>query len=407
MAHPRKISTGKSFRYLVIGAGRQGAAAAYDLARFGDAEQIHLVDQDAAIARNVSRRIDSLAGKRICTSGKLEVGRTASAVRGMKGFDAVLSAVPYFLNESLSKAAVRAKASFCDLGGNLNVVRRQLKQHAAARKAGIAIVPDCGLAPGMANIFAVYVVDEFKARGLGKPLGVRLYCGGLPQVPRPPLGYQLFFSLEGLLNEYEGQSLILRKGRIQKVDTLSEVESVTFRQPVGRCEAFVTSGGTSLGPWHLRKKVAHYDYKTVRFPGHVDKIRTMRDLGMWSRKEILVGGTFVSPREAFKAVVGPCLTTTKPEDRVVLRVLCYGAKHRESGRSHEISLNLVDEYDPRSGFSAMERTTGFSAAVVMIMMAKGQIEAGAQTADGAVPAGAFLRAIRQRGIQVTVRSRSL
>ncbi|MCZ7644267.1 MAG: saccharopine dehydrogenase NADP-binding domain-containing protein [Planctomycetota bacterium] len=389
------------YRYAILGAGRQGLAAAYDLARFGAASEIALFDADLAAARRGARRIAKLAGRKLCRAARLDV-RSAKEVRmALAGFDAALSAVPYFFNEALAQAALEARTPYTDLGGNLRIVRRQLKLDARARKAGVPIVPDGGLAPGMANVLAAYAVERFAAAGLGKAHTVKLYCGGLPRRPRPPLGYQMLFSVEGLLNEYEGESLVLRGGKLARVPTLAELESLRFPAPVESCEAFVTSGGTSTGPYTFKGRLRAYEYKTLRYPGHVEKIRALRDLGLFEAAKVRAGGVAVSPREVFKACALPRLTFPGAPDLVVLCVRCLGGPAR---RLRELRLDLLDFADPRTGFSAMERTTGFPAAIALHMLAKKTIRPGARAFEAALPPGDFVRELRRRGMKLRERA---
>ena len=136
MPNPPNSGGRHTYQYLILGAGRQGVAAAFDLAKFGEADRIHLVDSAPQFARRAARRVNELVGRGVCSAGKLEADDERSVARVMLGFNAALSAVPYFLNVGLSRAAVKAKVHFCDLGGNLDIVRGQLKLHAHARKAG-------------------------------------------------------------------------------------------------------------------------------------------------------------------------------------------------------------------------------------------------------------------------------
>ena len=140
----------------------------------------------------------------------------------MRGHDGVLSAVPYFCNLGLAKAAIAAGCHFADLGGNNTVVKQEFALEAEAAAAGVAIAPDCGLSPGMASILG----GELLRRIGGKADALKIYVGGLPQTPRPPFNYQLVFSVEGLINEYSEPAKILRDGKMVTIEPLTEVESV-------------------------------------------------------------------------------------------------------------------------------------------------------------------------------------
>ncbi|HVY60230.1 MAG TPA: saccharopine dehydrogenase NADP-binding domain-containing protein, partial [Planctomycetota bacterium] len=168
----------------MIGAGRQGTAAAYDLAKFAGAREVAIFDRDPALSSSAAVRVNQLAGRQAATAGILDAGDPARAATALRGVDAVLSAVPYFLNPGLARAAIEAGASFCDLGGNTAVVDEELSLDGEARARGVSIVPDCGLAPGMANTLAAHLVERTPG---ARSVAIRV--GGLPQDPRPPLGY--------------------------------------------------------------------------------------------------------------------------------------------------------------------------------------------------------------------------
>ncbi len=380
------------FRYAVLGAGRQGLAAAYDLARFGEADAIVLFDVEGERARHAAARVNQLISQRLAQGAHTDVGESAKLSSVLRDFDVCISAVPYRFNVELSRAALAARVSLCDLGGSTETVWQQLKLDAHAKRAKVAIVPDCGLAPGTANLLAVYAMKRIESLG-GKPEEIKIYCGGLPQRPKPPLSYQLLFSLEGLLNEYLSPVMVLREGKIQELEPLTELETLHFPEPVGCCEAFLTSGGTSTGPWTFKKKLKQYEYKTVRYPGHCQKIRLLRDLGLFDTKPIRVDGVKISPRAVFARVLGPKLESPDEPDLVVLRVICRGG-------GAEIQLDHMDFFDEKTGFTAMERTTGSSAAIIAHMLARGEIAPGAHTPERAVPLEPFMKALLQRGFQI-------
>jgi len=402
--------------FVVLGSGRQGTAAAYDLAVFGRAEEVRLVDREAALVEAAAARVNELAGRRVATAAVADVRDGTALGRALAGARAVLSAVPYVFNLELARAAVGAGASFCDLGGNTEIVRAELGLDARARARGVSVVPDCGLAPGMANTLAVTLVERLEREG-GRARHVRVYCGGLPQRPRPPLGYQLVFAVEGLTNEYMGKAIVLRGGRIVEVDTLEEVEAVEFGPPLGRLEAFTTSGGTSTVPYTYEGRLETLEYKTLRYPGHVEKIRVLRDLGLLDLAPVETqgedggagggagagagGGARGRVRVSPRAVVHECLKARldfKEPDLVVLRVACAGEDAR--GAPVEIVNDVVDRADPGTGFTAMERTTAFPAAIVCAFLASDDAPRGAVPLERALPGEHFVRELARRGVPV-------
>jgi lysine 6-dehydrogenase len=383
------------FKYAVLGAGRQGTACAYDMIKFGEAESVLLADQSLDVAKVAAARVDGLLGGDKAKAIQLDVTDHEALVAVLTGVDAFLSAVPYYLNLDIAKAAVRAGASMCDLGGNTDLVREQLALDLEARAAGISLIPDCGQVPGMGTTLMVYAMSL-----LDEPEEVCMWDGGLPQNPRPPFGYLLTFNIAGLTNEYAEPPVFLRDGRPTLVPTMDEVEEIEFPAPVGRLEAFTTGGGVSTMPWSFEGRLKTVQNKTVRYPGHFCQLRAFYDLGLWRSDAVQVGDEEVVPRDLFHALFEPMVTYPEDEDVVVVRVRATGLKE---GKATEVILNLMDFYDEETGFTAMERTTGWDAAIVAGMMARGQTPKGAVPVELSVPADLFVRELAKRGIEVQTR----
>lgn len=377
------------FKYGVLGGGRQGTAAAYDLARFGDAEYVAIGDTDFGRAARSAEKVNDLMEREVAVPARVDVTDEGALRRWLAPLDAILSAVPYYLNLRVAQACIDEGTSMADLGGNTDIVRSELALHEKAAAAGVSIVPDCGLMPGLGNILAVY--------GIGKvenPKWVHIYVGGLPQDPKPPLNYKLSFNIEGLTNEYAGDAVILREGKVTTVPALSELEMVDLPEPLGRCEAFITAGGTSTVPWSLADRLDEYWEKTVRYPGHRDQIKLFADAGFLGLDPVEVDGKEIVPRDVFHRLIAPLITFDEDPDIVVLRV--------EVGNDDGLKLRLemLDFYDPETGFMSMERTTGFPAAVVVEMLAKGEVPAGARPLEEVIPAELYVSRLADRGLEL-------
>jgi lysine 6-dehydrogenase len=384
------------YRYLILGAGRQGTACAYDLARFGEADRIILADANREFAQKSVERLRRLLP--VSTATRLDVLAVsvrdhAALVKALREASAVMSAVPYYFNPLVAKAAIEAAVPMCDLGGDIQVVQEEQRLSDAARTAGISIIPDCGLAPGINNLLAVYGMER-----LDETSSVQIRCGGLPRAPKPPLGYRLAFNLEGMLNNYFGKAYVLRNSQVTEIESFTELEEIRFPKPLGICEAFVTAGATSTCPWTFEGRLESYDYKTVRYPGHYEKISLLRDLGLLDRRPVSIKGASVVPRDLFVKVVGDKIAFPEDRDLVVLRVICRGRKNKSPA---ELVLDMLEFHDPATGFSAMERTTGFSTGIVAAMLARGEIkEKGVVPLETAVPAGPFVKELSRRGMAV-------
>jgi lysine 6-dehydrogenase len=320
--------------------------------------------------------------------------RDREAVRAvMRESDAVMSAIPYYFNYDLAAIAADVGVHFCDLGGNTEIVFKQKELDAQAKKKNVTIVPDCGLAPGMVNILAQYGIDQ-----LDETKAVRIYVGGLPQNPEPPLNYQIVYSIEGVLDYYTTLSWVVRDGKPTQVKALSERVPVKFPAPVGELEAFHTAGGLSTMAWRYEGKIPTMEYKTLRYPGHAAIMESIRELGLLELEPVEVKGTKVVPRDAFIAAVGPRLTKPNGKDLVALRVTVEGKK---DGKAKTITFDLIDRYDEKHGISAMMRTTGYSLSITGQMQARGEVKpAGVHTPDECIPARKYIDELKKRGIEI-------
>lgn len=381
------------YHYAVLGAGRQGTAAGYDLARWGEADQVILADKDLAAARRSAERINRLAGQPIAEAASLDVTDPIAVRWLLKNVDAFLSAVPYYYNLELTKAAIEVGASMADLGGNTDIARQQHSFDAEARAAGVSIIPDCGQVPGLGTSLCVYAMSL-----LDQAVDVYMWDGGLPQNPRPPFNYLLTFHIAGLTNEYAEPAIFLRDAQIITVEPMTELETVDFPPPIGRLEAFVAGGGTSSMPWTFKGKLRTLQNLTLRHPGHYAQLRAYWDLGLWSQEPIRVGDQMVAPREVFHALFEPKVVFPQEKDIVIVRVKALGSKNNLPG---VVQVELIDYYDDLSGFTAMERATGWSAALVVELAAHGQTPRGAGGVETFVPAAMFVNGLRQRGLNIT------
>jgi len=366
-----------------------GSAAAYDMARCARVESVTLADADTRRAKDAAARINKLThGKKVHATG-IDASSRREAVRAMRGHDGTLSAVPYFFNLELAKAAIDARNHFADLGGNNTVVRQELALDKQAAKKNIGLAPDCGLSPGMASILG----GDLLQRVGGKADALKLYVGGLPQDPHPPFNYQLVFSVEGLINEYAEPARILRKGKIVTIEPLTEVEEFHI-EGFPELQAFHTSGGTSTMPETYSGKVGECFEKTVRYPGHVQMIRSLYDLGLFSKEKRKIGKVELAPRALMADLFVEKFKGDAP-DVTVMRI--------EAHRDRKIaSFTMIDKYDKSTKMTSMMRTTAWPASIVLQMMVNGEIaKRGAVLQERDVPARQFLSEMGARGIEIS------
>jgi lysine 6-dehydrogenase len=382
-----------NFRYIILGAGRQGTAAAYDLARFGQASQITLADMDPQAAHKAAQRVNTLTQSELATPIELDVSNQEQLKKALSDQDVALSAVPYYFNLAITDACIETRVSLNDMGGHTGVIREQLARDAEAKAAGVSIVPDCGMGPGLITTMAAYAMDL-----LDKPREVYIYDGGLPQNPTPPWNYQATFHINGLTNEMDGQAFFIRDGEVTPVDSLSEAQFIDF-SPLGRLEADVTSGGLSTSPWTFQPRLQTYENRTLRYPGHFEWLRAFKALGLFSEEAIQVGEQTIIPREVYHTLLAPHISAEEIQDVCVIRIIGKGTK---DGTEATVTIDLVDYFDPETGFTAMERLTGWHCAIMMGFQARGIVPPGGVPMEIAVSPTDFMEEIKKRGIEYTI-----
>ncbi|MFQ5778503.1 MAG: saccharopine dehydrogenase family protein [Terriglobia bacterium] len=373
-------------RILVLGAGRMGGAIVYDLLRSPAVRAVGVADKSRAALARLARRFRS----RRLRLHPLDATDEKATIHLLRRYQAAASALPYWQNVPLTRAAIRAGVPLCDLGGSHAARAAQQRFHAATHRRGITILPDCGLAPGIASVLAAHGAGAFE-----RLRDIQIRVGGLPRRPQPPLGYALYFSPEGLINEYTEPVEIVMQGRRRRVAPLTGLEPIRFRG-LPPLEAFYTSGGSSTLP-HYFRGVRTLEEKTIRYRGHCQEIRVLKALGLFSSRPCSFDGRPVRPRELLASLLEETLPREEP-DVVLLRVALTGRTHR--GARRKLIYELCDFYHRRSGLTAMMRTTAFPASIAVQWLAQGILPPGVHSPETGLPPAAFLKELGRRGIRI-------
>jgi lysine 6-dehydrogenase len=374
----------------------QGTAAAYDLARFGDAERVLFLDSDLPRAQKSADRVNRLTGTTLCSAKAANATNLDSMVADLAGASVVLSCVPYHYHQDVVKAALAAGVNVVDLGNDTDVALETLGWHDQFVAKNITYVPDTGLAPGLVNSMALAFMEQLDVTD-----EVHLYCGGLPRHPKPPFNYSLSFSLEGLVGEYIDEAIAIRDHQVVRLETLEELEELEI-PGLGLMEAFTTSSGTSTAPFTLKDKVRSYEYKTLRFPGHCKLMKVFQEFGFWGEEPLKVNGTDVVPFDFFCQLMEEKLIDPTDTDFVVIHAVAKGTK---DGKAVTLTSTVIDYQDEQTGFKSMERLTGFSCAIAAIEVANGRCPKGGVRYENAFTGKTILDAFVKRGIEIkTVRS---
>lgn len=382
-------------KVLVLGAGMMGRAIAYDLNRFSNFDEILIGDRDRKTRTLATNFFKETFVKVI----SVDAGKTEELEKLMQKVDVAVSALPYHYNYKLAKIAIKTHTHFIDLGGNNAIVERQRRLFSKAKKNAVTIIPDSGLAPGLVSIITRDIVDYFDTIDF-----VKIRVGGLPRHPKPPLNYQIVFSAYGLINEYVEDAVVLHQGNILVKKSMTELESLKFPKPFGMMEAFLTSGGCSTLPMTYKNTIRYLDYKTIRYPGHCNKINAILDLGFADERKMNINGQHVSPRDVFVSLLMQHVPT-RGEDVVLLHVRSQGTK---KGKKRSRDYRLIDYYDKEHSITAMMRTTGYPAAITAQMIENTTInERGVFCPEEIIPPLPFFEQLKKRDIHLTVRNRSV
>ncbi len=378
-------------KYLLLGAGLQGTAIAHDLLHQAEGTtRLTVVDGNQNALDKMNARFKD---NRLHTVS-CDVRDADTMAPLMNEAQVAISAVNYWYNAELAALAVAGKTHFLDLGGNNDIVAREFELDAEAKSQGVSIVPDCGLAPGLAGILGYWLVD-----GLDSTDSLKLRVGGLPANPLPPMNYKVVFSVQGLINEYIEPAVVIRDGKLKTVPSLSELETLRFPEPFGELEAFQTSGGTSTLPQTLAGRVPDLDYKTIRYKGHCAQFKLLFDLGFCDSKPRTGTNGKMSPREMLAQLMDEKLDLPGP-DVVLLQAEVVGYKNDTAIRR---TVRIIDHHDDANNISAMMRMTGYPAAIIAQLLASGEISTpGAHPQELIVPGDRMIELLRQRAVDIEI-----
>ena len=330
-----------------------------------------------------------LAGQRVRTL-EVDCSDPAAVKRLAAGHDVVLGALASVLGFATLRAVIEAGKPCVDISF---MEEDALALSPLAKERGVCAVVDCGVAPGMSNLLCGHAVAR-----LSPCESLEIYVGGLPVERRWPYQYKAPFAPYDVLEEYTRPSRIVEDGKIVVREALSEREPMDF-PGVGTLEAFNTDGLRSLAttlpvPWMKEK--------TLRYPGHVDLMRALRETGLFSKDPIDVGGQRVRPLDVTAALLFPKWTFAEgEEDLTVMRIVARG---RLDGRETTLRWDLFDRYDPVTRTRSMSRTTGFPATIAARLLVEGRfLEPGVHPPEtlGSNPAlvATMLAELERRGVR--------
>ena len=376
-------------KVVVLGAGLMGKETARDLVKSDDVQKVYLADLHVRQAEEFAAELKS---------DKLEVlllDATNDAQLGdvMALGDVVVNALFYIFNEKVARTAIERGVHSIDLGGHIGgATEAVLKLTEEAKAKGVTIIPDLGVAPGMINVLSGYGAGK-----LDEVETIKIFVGGIPVKPKPPLNYNVVFSLEGVFDHYTDPSHVIRNGELKEVPSLSEIELIKF-EGFGELEAFHTSGGTSTLTESF-SEVETLEYKTIRYKGHAKKFQLLVDLGLLSRdNEVTVEGKTVKVRDVMREHLSPQLRLGEKSDAVLLRVLVSGKK---DGSPITYEYDLLTKKETSENITAMARATANTMSIVAQMIGTGEISKhGVYPPEKIVPGDHYIAELKKRGVVI-------
>ncbi len=375
-------------RVAVLGCGLVGAAIAHDLSQEADLEVTACDADPQALAR-----LGEEPRVRILRANLAE-SKTVAEIAGRA--DVVVGALPGRLGFGMLEAVICAGTPIADISFS---PEDPLKLDQLARERAVTAVVDCGVSPGISN----FAVGRAAGR-LSEVEDVTIYVGGLPVNRNRPFGYAIVFSAADVIEEYTRPARVVEEERIVTRPALSEVETITV-SGVGRLEAFLTDGLRTLLATVPARSMKE---KTLRYPGHAEAMRSLRECGFFETERIEAGDFSISPRAMTEKLLARAWRLAESEEEFTfLRVDVQGRDSAGSSRRYE--FELLDRTDPSGGQTSMARTTGFPCAAVAGMLARGQYrDPGIRPLEllARDPAASelFLQGLRRRGLAWTEES---
>lgn len=335
---------------VVLGAGLVGAPMAIDLA--GD------TDIRVTVADINAKALDRLSALGNVDTVCADLTDNTSLTRLLGPADLVLNAVPGFMGIATLKTIIEAGKNAVDIAF---FPEDPSPLDALAKEKGVTAVVDCGVAPGMSNMLVGHCHGQ-----LDRTESALIYVGGLPEIRQWPYEYKAVFSPIDVIEEYVRPAYYVDNGVVVKRPALSDPEYIDF-PGIGTLEAFNTDGLRSLVN---TLKIPNMKEKTLRYPGHIEKMAVLRASGFFSTEPIDVNGVQIRPVDLTARLLFPMWQLKKGEvDITVMKIVVAGEK---DGRARRITWNLVDRYDPETGIHSMARTTGYTATMVARLIKEGR-----------------------------------
>lgn len=334
---------------IVLGGGMVGSAIAFDLSK---QHSVTVADIDKNNLNNLKKKNSAIS---ILELNVKEEDKFRNIV---KKFDLVVNAVPGFLGFETLKSIINSEMNVVDIAF---FPENSLELDELAKEKNVTAIVDCGVAPGMDNIILGYYNGQMKLTDF------ECLVGGLPKVKKWPFFYKAPFSPVDVIEEYTRPARYVENGQVVVREPLTDCEYVEFEN-VGTLESFNSDGLRSI--IHTMSHIPNMKEKTLRYPGHVEYIKVLKETGFFSEEKIEVGNNSVSPLEfTSKILFKEWKLGENEEELTMMRITLKG--ENSDGKTEEIIYDMHDEYCSKTEISSMARTTGYTAAAAVNLFLDG------------------------------------
>lgn len=337
---------------IVLGAGMVGRAMAIDLTTNHTVTLTDISSEALTFAKNKCTALHTQV---------LNVTDTQALKKIIAPFDLVICAVPGFLGFQTLKHIIEADKNCIDISF---FPENSLELDALAKKHGVTAIVDCGVAPGLDNILLGYYNEKLKLTDF------ECLVGGLPKVKKWPFAYKAPFSPIDVIEEYTRPARYVEAGRVVVREPLTDCEYVEFDK-VGTLESFNSDGLRSI--IFTMPHIPNMKEKTLRYPGHVEYVRVLKESGFFKTDKVKIGGGEASPLEmTCKVLFDEWKLGANEEEITVMRVTMKGTN--KDGKIQTITYDLYDEYNHSTQTASMSRTTGYTATAAANMYLTGHFQ---------------------------------
>lgn len=334
---------------IILGAGMVGSAMAIDMAKN---HVVTITDFNKSALEKAVKKCPDLKPVQLNVTNKGQLQQT------IKPFDFVICAVPGFLGFETLKSIIEAEKNVIDISF---FPENSLELDVLAKEKNVTAIVDCGVAPGMGNIILGYYNERLNLTDF------ECLVGGLPKIKKWPFNYKAPFSPVDVIEEYTRPARYVENGNVVVKEALSDCEYVHF-EGVGTLESFNSDGLRSI--IFTMPHIPNMKEKTLRYPGHIEYIKVLKESGFFNKDKITVNGTQISPLDfTSKILFNEWKLGENEEELTVMRITLKGTDSK--GKQKTIVYNLHDEFCNKTNVSSMSRTTGYTATAAANMFLNG------------------------------------